>query len=430
MAISALVQGQLDDQKFVELCTDESEDAMTTATKDKLFSKPNAGAVVRVKAPSEQYSEVRYSAKHAKLGVEVEDGYGNIVTRPSQRSLAKTGALLKFSARKAGIGVELSEHDNALLSEAIEQDDWASFHGEPHENKVFTGGAVKASLIDDSVSGGLEVVPIEFDADVISFPLLNNELLPLIDLKPVARGRRIESASVGTPTAAWGQYDGTAGTLYDSTSLVAPLDTTVFEVATFVEVGRNFLEDSPVNVGALLTQLIGERFARELDRVIAAGNGTTEPQGITVASGTTSVSFGGVAATVTGYESLLFAVPKQYRMPAGSNFAFCANEVTYRRARSIAVSGTDQRRVFGMDHEGYALLARPYKISPDLPNTKLFSGALSKYRMYRRLGMSVEWSTQGETLMRSNLALLVVRARYGGRVMDANAFAVVSNAEA
>jgi hypothetical protein len=44
--------------------------------------------------------------------------------------------------------------------------------------------------------------------------------------------------------------------------------------------------------------------------------------------------------------------------------------------------------------------------------------------------MSVEWSTQGETLMRSNLALLVVRARYGGRVMDANAFAVVSNAEA
>ena len=57
-------------------------------------------------------------------------------------------------------------------------------------------------------------------------------------------------------------------------------------------------------------------------------------------------------------------------------------------------------------------------------------GCLAKYRMYRRLGMSIQFETGGKTLALSNTALLIMRARFGGRVVDANAFAWGNNFKA
>lgn len=400
---------------------------VTKATPEKVFGSGS----VRVKAASELYSTKRPAATHRKLGREVFDEMGSVVTRPSQMSLAKSGAFLKWTARKAGLQVEWGEHDQALFRETVERDEWASFAGPDHESRIYGPGAVKALIDESGGSGGLEVVPIEFDSDIISFPLLQNELLPLVDLKPVARGRRIEGASMLTPTAVWGGGDDNSATLFDTATMVAALDTTIFTIDCFIEIGRDFLSDSPVNVGALATQLIGERFANELDKVIADGDGTTQPQGIRQASGTTSVSFGGAAATVDKYMQLLFGVGKAYRAPAGNNFAFVGNETSYQRARSIATGVTgDTRLVFGMDPESYSVLQRPYKIAPVLTNSEILAGAMNKYRLYRRLGLSVEWHTSGRELARRNMALLAVRGRFGGRVMDPSAFAVVTNAEA
>ena len=419
----ALEKITLDEIK--ELCKEGEPMTVTkAATPERVFS-----GNVRVKAPSEAYESKRWSAKHAKTGATIFDQDGAEVSRPSQMSLAKTGALLKHTARKAGLSVDWTEHDAALLRESVERDEYASFAGPEWENRVYAPGAAKA-LIDDSTSGGLEAVPIEFDADVISFPLLNNELLPLVDLKPVSRGRRIAYSSVLTPTASWGGGDDNTGTLFSTAAMVAAIDTTIHTIDVFVEVGRDFLSDSPLNVGALLTELIGERFAAELDSVIADGNGTTQPQGVMQASGTNSVSFSSAAVTIAKQMNLLFAVGKQYRS-AGSNFVFCSNETSYRRLRSLTtgISG-DTSLSFGMQPEEYQALGRPYKIAATLANTEVFAGAMKKYRLYKRLGMSVEWHTQGSTLARRNMALLAVRARYGGKVMDGSAFGVVTTAEA
>lgn len=402
-----------------------AETMTTKAVPEKVFS-----GNPRVKAPSEAYSSKRWSAKHAKHDRAVFDEMGTEVTKPSQLSLAKAGAFLKHSARKAGLSVDWTEHDAAIFRETVEKDDWASFAGPEHENRIYGGGAVKA-LLDDNTSGGLEVAPIEFDADIITVPLLNNELLPLVDLKPVSRGRRIEGASMLRPTANWGGGDGTSITPFSTAAMVAAIDTTIFTIDVAIEVGRDFLSDSPVNVGSLLTELIGGRLANELDSVIADGNGTTQPQGVMQASGTTGVAFSSAAVTITKLLSLLFGVGKAYRAPAGNNFAFVSNETGYQRARAVAtgVSG-DTRLVLGMDVESYSALQRPWRIANTLSNVECFAGAMSKYRLYRRLGLSVEWVTGGRTLALSNQALLVVRARYGGKVMDGGAFAVVTDAQA
>lgn len=424
-AYKALADGRLDDATYQTL---QKDDQMvgTKATPERVFG----GDTIRVKAPSEAYSTKRPCAQHPKLGREVFDETGAEVTRPSQMSLAKNGAFLKWTARRAGLPVEWTEHDAALFREICEKDSWASFAGPEHENRIYAPGSIKA-LIDDSTSGGLEAVPISFDDDVITFPLLGNELLPLVDLKPVARGRRIEGVSMLTPTVSWGGGDDNNGTLFSTASMVAPLDTTIFTVDCFVEVGRDFLSDTPLNAGQILTQLIGERLAAELDSVIADGNGTTQPQGVMQASGTTSVSFSGTTVTVTKLLSLLFGVGKAYRAPAGNNFAFVSNETGYQRARSVATGVTgDTRLVLGMDVESYSALQRPWRIANTLSNAEHFAGAMKKYRLYRRLGMSVEWHTSGKELARRNIVLLAVRARYGGRVVDPSGFATVTNAEA
>ena len=65
-----------------------------------------------------------------------------------------------------------------------------------------------------------------------------------------------------------------------------------------------------------------------------------------------------------------------------------------------------------------------------LTNNQIIFGALQKYRLYRRRGVESRFTREGQTLTLKNTSLLYVRGRFGGRVMDANAFAVMDSAPA
>lgn len=426
-----LAVGTLSAEKFRELSGDETM-TKTSPAPEKVFDRGH----VRVKDASEAYDETRYGVKHVKTGLPVNDPiYGRECLSMSEGSKARAGVLLKHLANKAGVtNNPLSEHERALLTEVCERQAWCGKIGEEWYDHIGGDHRIKA-LVDDGTSGGLEIVPIEFDGDLITFPLLTGELFPGVDLKPVPRGRRIEGGSIGTPTLAWGGGDNTEISLFTTDSLVAAIDTTIFAVDAAIEVGRDFLSDSPAAVGETLVQLLGERLQNELDKVIANGNGTTQPEGIFVKSGISTVSSDNGNAgppTLNDYETLMFTVGKQYRNRA-MNPVFISNDTTYQRRTGIKVDtatpSTDQRPVFGMTHNDYESMGWPHKIENNLANTRIAYGALRKYRMYRRLGLTVEWHTQGATLARRNLALLIVRARFGGKVMDANAFAKIVDAQ-
>ena len=64
----------------------------------------------------------------------------------------------------------------------------------------------------------------------------------------------------------------------------------------------------------------------------------------------------------------------------------------------------------------YTILDRPYAINASLGNTQVFYAILGRYRMYKRRGLTLRTSTEGSTLMRRNLMLMVVTARYGGQL--------------
>ncbi|MCA9109887.1 MAG: phage major capsid protein, partial [Planctomycetaceae bacterium] len=253
---------------------------------------------------------------------------------------------------------------------------------------------------------------------------------PAVDIKPVPRGRRIEGASISTPTMAWGGGDGTSITPFTTTSMVAAIDTTIFTVDGAIEIGRDFLSDSAIDVGATLTALVGDRLMNELDKKIANGNGTTEIEGLFQKSGVATATPDNTTTgppTLDDYYDLLFGVAKQYRKPA-YNCAFVSNDTSFRRTRGIKidVGTTDQRAALAPNMDAsffntYSTLGWPHKIENNLANGYAGFFALKKYRLYRRLGMEMRFIDGGTTLAKANTILLVYRARYGGQLMDANA---------
>jgi hypothetical protein len=135
---------------------------------------------------------------------------------------------------------------------------------------------------------------------------------------------------------------------------------------------------------------------------------------------------------VSDYEGLLFGVKKEYRQEAmaGNRAVFIGTETSYQRARAIPVGTTDERRVFGMDHESYMLLGHRYAINESLTNSKTGFFCLNRYRMYRRQGFEVRVVTEDKELALKNQRLLIVRARFGGSLELGGAGAVTTNAQA
>ena len=146
------------------------------------------------------------------------------------------------------------------------------------------------------------------------------------------------------------------------------------------------------------------------------------------AAGTTAVAFNGVAPTIGGYEALLFGVPKRYKKGTqASRIMYCSNELTYSRARGIPVGAADARRVYGMDQENYRLFTHNYAIVDAMQNSEGFFANMSRYRMYRRLGLTMRITTEGRQLVRENKMLISSRARFGGQLEDGLAAATAND---
>lgn len=401
------------------------------------------GVTVRVKGAWEGYSTTKSARTfpmvnekgrpHPLAGkpvMDYSDG-GRQIDDPSELDKAVAGSyakLLVSTAQRGGsktFGFQaLPQHDKELLMHAMETMNWnGSTDGGDYsdiKNRRLTPREQKA-LIDDATSGGLEAAPIVFDDQVIQAPLLNGELFPLVNQVPIDRGRRIEGVATGTVTGSWGGVDDSAVSLFTTTSYVTAFDTTIFRWEGAIRIGLDFLSDTPIDFGQHVTQQYGERLLEDLDDVIATGNGTTQPEGIINKAGTTSVAFGG-ATSIGNYESLRFGVHKREHKGAGANTAvFCGTETSYSRVKALPVGASDARRLFNNQfpvsgYDGYQLMERPYKINESLTNAQVFYAILARYRMYRRRGLTMRTSQDGDTLLRNNELLMVAMARYGGQL--------------
>lgn len=368
---------------------------------------------------------------------------------PSQLSKAVTGAWFKHmvnkARRNAGLPVApLNEQDRELLLYAVHECQFTgpvkSFEGaefDLHCQKL-SNDFWKKTLLDDSVSGGLEAVPIEFDAAVILTPILNGELFPLVDVRNVQR-RRIEATAIGNPTVSWGGASGTSISLFNTDSFISAFDNNIHVIDGAMEMGRDFLADSPLDVAGIVQNRYGEKFKQELDNVIATGDGTTQPEGLFTAAGVTVVTpagGNGAAPQVGDYEGLMHGIAKEYQQEAGlppaSRMVFIGTQTSYKRGRGIPVdSSNDARRIFGQDNQmDYRLMGLRYCINESLTNAQIGCFCLNRYRMYRRLGFEVAIASQDAQSLRRNTQTIVVRARFGGSLEKSAAGTKITAAQA
>lgn len=405
-----------------------------------------SGEQFRVKCVSELYSKstkaLDYSmssnekvAKHMSGPVMAFNGDGaRELYSASELDRAVTGSwfkrMINQEYRRKGQSVprvfQMTEMDNRVVEYAVHNCKFIGPIGHQSEesekadhwlsgNKLHSD-LLKKALLDDTTSGGLEAVPIEFDNAIITQAILTGEFLPFINVQTTSR-RRIEGASIGNVTFS-NTAEGTAVTPFNTTSFVAAFDTTIFPIVGAMEVGLDFMDDSPVNMGAAVSERYATGFANKIDTLIAEGSGVGEMLGLMNTSGLTSVTAaGGGAVTVSDLEGLLFGVPKAYRQEAGkTRSVFVSNDVTYRRIRGIQVGPSDQRRVYGMDHESYMTHDHPHKISESTANTKAGFFCLNRYRAYRRQGYTVRIDNSGQNHLLKNTQTIYVRARYGGQL--------------
>jgi HK97 family phage major capsid protein len=411
---------------------------------------------IRVKEAADSYdntkSTMMYPAKNAKghpnqMAGQPVKYFERTLDNPTDLAKAQSGVWAKFqilsvTPKLAGNAQRawemLNDHEKELLCHLTENGEWdASVDKHARTVKGYqnvNGGRGIKALIDDATSGGLEAAPIVFDDMVIEAPLLYGELFPLVHTVPLDRGRRIEGVSIGRVTGSWGGVDDSAISLFNTASYVSAFDTTIYRWEGAVRIGLDFLSDTPVDFGATITRQYGERLLEDLDDVVATGNGTTQPEGIMNASGTTTVAWGGTTS-LGNYESLRFGVAKaEHGASVRSSAVFCGTETSYSRALAIPVGTSDARRLSNTaatpNYDGYVWMQRPYKINESLTNRQIFYAILARYRMYVRRGISIRTSTEGDTLIRANEILIVAQARYGGQIERGAAVAKTTTAPA
>lgn len=383
-------------------------------------------------------------------------GYTHDLDMPTERSKAIAGAWFKWLAYKSlrNKNQQMTPLDLSLIQYAVHECKFVGpigFTGDADSLLSDTAIAwtdgyrlneipgksfdlMKKSILDDSTSGGLEAVPIEFDDAFILTPLLEGELFPLVNLRTVSR-RRIEASRFGNLVIDSGVGEGTQISLFNTDSFISAFDTTIYPATGSVKVGLDFLADSPINVGNIIVSEYGKAFRKWGDDVIADGNGTNQPEGIFQASGSTAVSSAGgagAAPEVGDYESLYFDIPKEYRNEAGARFIYLSTDVSYKRARGIPVdSSSDARRIFGMDQKTYTLFDNPYRVTQasGVTNAEIAGVMINRYRMYRRQGLEVRIVTEDAQLARTNEQLIVVRARFGGQMETGAAIAKITDGQ-
>lgn len=405
---------------------------------------------VRIKSVVERYSTHTTKAfrncktTHPEHRIIRRHGsHGDQLDMPTELSKALGAVWFKFSVG----GLKwMTENDMAILKYILHKEKFI-IHGHDPDNGTVDPSQVKpARLLDakeihdmltkatvviaDNTSGGNYATPEFFDTNFILLPILGGELAPLCNIVDVPRGTGAQGFTMGNPSWTSGSTEGTAVTAFTTDSFLGNHDFTFFRAAGAIKFGLNFLEDATPGVLDATMGRIMAKAAEWLDEQVAIGDGSTEPEGIFTASGTSNVT---IATATTGpyvladFTELLFALSKAYRYAFDrSKLAFVMTDQTYYLVRSIATGVTgDTRLIFGMDIEDYRLFNHPVAIvGTGLTNDQFAFMQCGGYRLYRRQGPKFRQTAEGITNYLANQMVLAYDMRYGGG-LDRGGYAAV-----
>jgi HK97 family phage major capsid protein len=276
------------------------------------------------------------------------------------------------------------------------------------------------ALSEGSTTAGGYLVPDGFREEIIARLPDLSELAPYVRVVPV-RADTGNVPSLATDIAITWRGGATAeNTAFgESDPVLGQLTWSLKRADAITKMSRELVADSAPSIVEFVTRLFREAIATERDKMIAVGDGTTQPQGIYSASGIESVSVGG-ALTFAKLVELEQTLPRKYRT----------------RGRWI-MNGTNLRRIYSLeDDNGRPLFVRdmvagvpesrilgyPVGQQDNLPDHTIFFGDLGYYLWFDREEMGVESTTFGGDAFEKHQTWVKVWERADGKVGLSEAF--------
>ena len=275
---------------------------------------------------------------------------------------------------------------------------------------------VRKALSEGSESAGGYLVPAEYRAELIRRLPELSEVFSYVRKVPVISDSG-QFPKLDTDVAiTWGRAENAAITETDPA--FTNLTWTVRNMSAITYLSRELASDANPNIVDTITALFSEAVAAERDKMIAIGDGATQPEGIYSASGLSSVAVGG-ALTYAKLVELKFELKRKYHRTA----RWILSSTNLQRITSI----TDDNNlpIFRdalVAGETPRILGKSYSIQDDLPDSVIFFGDPAQYLWFDREQMVIESTTTGGDTFKKHQTAIKVVERCDGKLALAEAF--------
>ena len=280
---------------------------------------------------------------------------------------------------------------------------------------VLAGDAatVKALGQADGPSGGY-LAPPGFREEIVADLPKTSELFPHVRAVPVRTDAGHVPSVLADIAVVWGGSDNSA--FSEPETPVGRVAWNLKRADLLVKLSRELVADAGASVVEFVTVLLREAIAESRDRMIAAGNGVTEPEGLTVAENIPALDISAALdyGVLVAVERML---PRRFR----HNARWLMNGDMLRKVRTLA--DTMNRPLFLRDGAvDETLLGYPVSESEGLPTGALYFGDLSRYLWFDREEMGVESTSEGGSAFERHQVWVKVWERADGRLAVPEAF--------
>jgi HK97 family phage major capsid protein len=304
--------------------------------------------------------------------------------------------------------------------------------GQAFRDWIATGatyGIEQKALIEDSA--GQILLPKDLEVDVLSVARTGSMLRDLVTVRPTDR-MTVPVGTLSAATTAWGKPE-TGATPPDATIVPAAStggDIVVADLTCLVKVGVDELMDTPGATNQMLSEVFGDAVAEATDLAIAAGTGSAQPAGLTLAANITRIPAGQKTTaasppTIANLRALPFLLPARYRPNA--TWLFSTDAASAVAGLTDAAGGPvwpnpgnpDPKTGGGfMGWAAYTVPGLPAMTGTNAPSI-LFGDLKSAYRLVDRQRISVQRLEQRYAEI--GQVGLMLRVRLGGDLIRESA---------
>ena len=212
----------------------------------------------------------------------------------------------------------------------------------------------------------------------------------------------------------------------DNTPTVGQVSFTTRKAGGTVKVSNELLEDSAVNLPALLSQIMGEAAGRYEDQQIIEGDGSTEPEGLRTSATDGSDSAANNAVAIGDFQTWYFNLPAQFRANASvsttSSLMAQIATLDVTSSKGSLINATPASTLYarptilfdGTGWDDAAAIATNEEVG--------CIGDFSNYYIIERLGMSMR--RDDSIYVANDQVGFFARNRWDGRVGLADAFRI------